>query len=524
MITIFDGFDQLSDDEIRGQIALLRCVTLANSFRGVVQLVNVRKMIEDCYFELRDVEREELNLLLNRELIKKTHAISAFEIKREEYLREELHVRVVREAARTYMIDEYRTPGQQADEIREQFYEHYLKVLLRKLGRMTEDENGKLEMQIQKAIAQSNIQAVRQLASDLMLREFNGKTVRMKIVAEGNTKSLKKVIDVMGMGMFDGMETVISTIHDSVLMFCRMERAVLAQCVWTAVNGYGKRMSLNDDLMPSYSDGLAQEENEKERLLLILIAKEAELNKTLRRLLSEIDRLNKQLVIREENHEREKGKLEQVKLEYQEALERKEIVLSGGEQIKKNYEEYLRTHPVKNNSDMEYRRKKQEYENLARNVRNAELVEVSCVRNISRLEESLEKQKDGMKEIEKNLAALREELVSNVQVFNEVIMQLENEAGYRAQVLRRKWNSFYKTLRFDRKIYENVVKCFTQREIVAIERLLKEMDDSDEKAIFAHKTSGTDSITFCQTGAGKYAEIVYNDSEILQIQVKGKQR
>lgn len=523
MVTIFDGFAGLSDDEIRGQIALLKCMTLSNAVKEVVQLANVRRMVDASYNELEELERDTLDDMLKQELIKKCQAVSVAAIK-EDISLEELHILVVREAARVYMIDDDMTPGQKADEIHDRYYEHYLKVLQRKMGKMTEKENERLEMQIQKAITQSNIEDLRRLATEMMLREFNGKTIRIRIASEKSTTMLKKVIDVMGLRIFDGMEGVISTANDSMMMFCRLERAILAECVWTAVNGYGKRMRIPDDLMPSYSNGLLQEENEKEKILLILISREEQLNKTLRSLLSEIDKLNKQVVIKEGVLERDKEKLEGTRNEQEETIAYREKILSDGENTKKAYEEYIRSHPVKNNSDLEYRKLKQDYENLARDVRNNELKMISLEKNISRLEDSVENQKKQLEQINQSLSGLREELVLHVQEFNEVITNLENEAGYRAQLLKRKWETHFKTLLFDGKIYENVVKYFTQREIVSLERMLLEMDTCSIKGAFASKKGKNGNlVAFCMVNTGKYAEIVYEDCQIIEIRVKGRQ-
>ena len=519
MITIFDGFEKLSDDEIRGQIALLQCMTLSNTMKEMVQFGRVRKMIDEAFNALLELEREELDSILNQELTKKYQALTGISLP-EEVSKDELHIRIVREAARVYMIEDDKTPGQKADEIHEKYYDHYIKVLQRKLSKMTHEQCEKLDMQIQKAVMKADIVEMRRLASEMMLREFNGKAIRLRITDGNGTALLKKVIQTIGLGIFDGMEGVINTAHDSVLMFCRLERAILAQSVWMAVNGYGKRMTLPSDLMPSYSNGLQKEENEKERFLLILIAKEAELNKELKKKLAEIDKYNKQLYIKEENQRRDEEKLKTTREELEKALEEKEVILSEGEIVKYAYEEYIRNNSVKNNSDVEYRRLKQNYEDLARSVRNSELKTGTLEKNIMRMEEGLKNLETQIAEISDILRKLREELVSSVNEFNEVITLLENEAGYRAQVLKRKWNAYYKKLEFDGKIYEAVVKLFTQREIVAIERMLKEMDDCDAMEVFS--LTKNHPYVNCQVGSKKTAKILFEENRIIEIQVKGK--
>ena len=77
---------------------------------------------------------------------------------------------------------------------------------------------------------------------------------------------------------------------------------------------------------------------------------------------------------------------------------------------------------------------------------------------------------------------------------------------------------------FDGKIYENVVKYFTQREIVSLERMLLEMDTCSIKGAFASKKGKNGNlVAFCMVNTGKYAEIVYEDCQIIEIKVKGRQ-
>lgn len=563
MINIFDGFAKLSDDEIRGQIALLKCMTLSNTIKErsqkamkflvdaaggmfgrtqgtseddeIIPLLNIRKMVNDCFNDLREIQRNQLDMILKQELINKCCALGGYSFN-EETTEDTIYIAIVREASKLYMIDDYKTPGQKTDEIHDKYYEHYLKVLQKKIIKVPPDKRGKIEMQLQKTMAKSDIGQLRQLAGELMMREFNGKTILDKIITAPNTNVLKKVIDVMGLGIFDGIDGVISTAYDSMLMFSRIERAILAQSVWTAANGYGKKLRLNDDLMPSYSSGLPQEEDEKERKLLILISREAQLNKVLQSILSDIDKNNRQLVIMEDVHERDKEKLNVLQAEYRELLESKDRLMADGNAIKTAFEDYIKINPTKNNSDIEFRKLKQEYENLARNIRNLDLRIVSLEKTILRLSENLENQRLRIEGQNQSVAALREELICNVNEFNEVITLLEDEAGYRSHVLKKKWKNFYFCLEFEDRVYENVVKQFTQREIVALERMLKEMDTCDTRSAFANgnmpvesKTmqtpDGADKMmtyTYCLVSGGKYAKIIYDDIQVFDIQVKDK--
>lgn len=548
MNLFFVGLGNLSDDEIRGQIAMLKCVTFSNTIkeRGqkavkyfveaasgmfgigqsgskeeVIELLNIRKLIDNTYNELMKHEREELNLLLKKELISKVSLVSGKTIA-QDISDDGLSVLIVREAAKVYAIDENKTPLEQSDEIHDQYYEHYLRVLQKKIINMSQTDKATLETLFQRAIPKADIQQMRQLANELMLREFNGKTILMKLTVSKGTANLRKVIETMGLGVFDGIEGVLNTAYDSMLMFCRIERAMLAQCVWTSVNGLGRKMALKDDLMPSYNEILLKEDKEKERRLITLIAREKQLNVTLKDLLKEIEKYEKNLYVKEKARDNEKERLETAQAEYRRLLEESEILNSRSGIIKNAYDDYVKSNPLKSNSDPEYRRRKQDYEDHARSIRTIEYRMEANEKNVYRLSENLEKIQINIDDISKKISELREELVERAAEFNQLVMELENEACYLAKVLERKWSVFFVTLQFDRFVCENTVKRFTQREIVYIEKLLSELDQSEEKNLFAIRRDKELNVTSCTVATGKYAMVYYEDNCIKDIIVKGK--
>ncbi|MGN0513401.1 MAG: hypothetical protein ACI4GD_03910 [Lachnospiraceae bacterium] len=550
MVTVFDGFDKLSDDEIRGQIAILRHVTFTNSLKersqkavrflveaasgifstgkesgeeDAAQITNVRKITSDCFEELKGCNRKELDTMLKQELIKKNNAVSTT-VLTENSSNDEIHFTIVKEAARVYMIDENKTPQAKADEICEKYYQQYVTVLQRKLEKMGRNELDIIAQRIQREIVRSDIVKMRHLANEMFLTEFNGKTIVSSLM-HGNINKLQRVIDVFGLGIFDGLDCVISTAFDSVMMFCRMERAILAQCVWTAGNGYNRKFRLSDDLMPSFKSGMYDVDDEKERKLLILISRENQLNKVLKELLSDIDKKNKQLVIREERLEKEKEKLAFLNDESVVLEEEKNKITADGEKTKKAYEDYIAANPVKNNSDIQFRQIKQDYENLARNVRSADSKIQTNARSISKTTESIAEWEKKIADIKNETYTLREKLVEHVREFNEVIFLQDNEAGYLSQVLKRRWEKFFTGLSFENRVYDQTVRQFTHKEIVAIEHMLYELEQCDNKELFNLRTGSSDGddlpmYCYCVVGTGKNAKISYKDSDIFSIEVK----
>lgn len=577
MNNIFDGFAKLSDDEIKAQIAILKCITFSNTLKEqgqkamkflvdaaggffgrsqdtgtseeMVRLINVKRLIDETYNELSKFDRDKLDAMLKEELINKCKQLNSYDLTVDSS-EGAVHVAVIREAAKVYSIEQYMSPGQQADEIREKYYEHYLKVLRKSIDRIGAEEKAALENNLQRRITKTDINQMRQLATELMLREFNGKTILTKIMVTPGINILKKVIDYMGLGVFDAIGGVINTAYDSMLTFCRLERAILAQVVWTAVNGYGKKMVLNADLMPSYNQCLSGESEEKERKLLTFIAREKQLNEVIRELLREIDKSNRMLESKEKVQELDRQRLMNVQGEYRDSLVARERMAEDGEKAKKVYDEYLKINPSPTSSDAEYRSIKVEYENAARVIRSQDYKIVTHEKNIMKLSESLEKQRIQIEEINRMLKEYRDTLVENVNEFNQVIVELENEAGYYAQVLSRKWTHFYVDWNFGQKVFESVVKQFTTREWVEIERMLTEMEQSGARESFAFKTTQTQGaqqqttqpnssyeqiedmakqqtatktfVTYCLVSAGKYARITYQDNLIMDIGVKDR--
>lgn len=552
MRTIFDGFDRLSNEELCGQIAILRCVTLSNAIREKSQkafqslvetaggifgvnsngrvgdgedhdtmLMTLRKNIEECREHLGIYNRSELNEMLKQELIKKCNSIIADNLQ-EDTSKEEVYIVMVREAAKLYRIDENKTPAQQADEVHIQYYEQYLRVLQHKIVRMEEGERHALELRLQKAITTSDINQMRQLARELMLREFNGKTILMKLLVAKDTANLRRVVNSMGLGIFDGIEGVINTVYDSILSLNRVERVLLAQAVWTARNGLGEDLKRKDDCLPSYSPTLLTVDEEKERRLLTFIAQEKQLNKELKDLLKEIDKSSKNLVVRESVRddlvERVSGlqnELEDLKIKL---VENK----TQGERVRKVYDSYLEKNTVRNNSDIEFRRIRQEYENVARDIRNIEYQIQNVERNISRTEAELERVRLQVLEISRQVADLRETMVTRVTEFNELIVKLENEASYFSQILTRRWGNAFKKLSFGNGVHEDTVKCMTKREVVALERLLLEMEECSNTDYFAKQKEETQNITYCMVATGKYAKVTYQGYNIIEIGVKDR--
>lgn len=543
MQTIFSGLDNLSDDEIRMQIALLSGVTLGGTVKGFLTNASNKPQVMEIYEKYAALSRKDLNDKLKQELLMKIQALTG--ITYENVSDEKLHILTVLEAGKAYRVDDYWTPSQKFDLIAIEYYEHYLRVLKKKLQKLSSQEIYELEQAIQRAIPRTNIEHMRQLANELMLREFNGKTIRIKLLSDTSSQVLSKVIRVFGLGIFDAIELVIGTCADSVMMLCRMERILLAQCVWMANNGYGKKMAYTDDMMPSYSENLKasekEEENEKERYLLNLIAKEAKLNTDIKDTLEQLKKLNNQQVIVEEHLSKAIDRMNDFMTELDDAKTNLDKVNVDSNTIKQKYEKYLKDHQTVDRNDMVFRQLKQDYEGTARNIRNAQNSVSTIEKNIEKQQTIIDNDRNQLQAISTSASMHQEHLIFDTGEFNKVIMDLENEADYRAKIVERRWKNYYKTWTFDRKLFENMVKLFTQREIVAIERLLREMDEANDKTSFIIKASALSEVdvsdrlsgaknlpegitnkVYCFVRNGKYAQIEFIANVIIAINVKGR--
>jgi hypothetical protein len=520
MQTLFNGFDNLPDDEIRMQIALLSGVKLSGKVRGFFTSGSSKGAVMNIYEALAPLSRKDLDDRLRQELLLKIRALTGGTY--EDVSDERLHILTVFEAGKAYRVDDYFTPSQKFDLISVEYYEHYLRTLKKRIQKFTPQEANELELAIQKAIPRTDLEHMRQLANDLMLREFNGKTIRIKLMSDTGSQVLSKVIRVFGLGIFDAVETVIATCSDSVMMLCRMERILLAQCVWMASNGYGRKMAYNDDLMPSYSENLKvpekEEENEKEKYLLNLIAREAKLNKDIKNTLEEINRLNRQQVIAEEHLDGATRKMTALENELDEAEVNYDKVNADSTFIREKYEKYLRMHQAVDRNDMVFRQLKQDYEGCARTIRSAKALLDGTQKNIQKQAEIIDNGKNQLHAINSSIGMQQEHLIFDTREFNQVVTDLENEADYRARIVEKRWNHYYRTWQFDKKVFDNLVKSFTQREIVAIERFLREMDEASDKNSFIIK----DNVLYCYVRTGKYARIEFTGNVINAIKVKGR--
>lgn len=549
MNTIFDGFAQLSDDEIKGQIALLRCITLSNTIKEQGQRAigiivdaaggffgrvkgeetaeekiadaNVRRMVDRVYNELHEYGRQELNDILKQELIYKYQALSGGGAdKTEDMTNDCLHILLLREGARAYGIDENRTLGYLCDEIHARYYDQYIKVLYKSIRRMTADELGDIEYNIQKAIVKSDINRMRQLAGELMLREFNGKSIVKKILYSNDSKPLKKIVDAMGLSIFDGVDIVIRTVYDSMISLCRVERSMIAQSIWMGHNGFGRKMEVCADLMPSFDESIRGEESEKERRILILRASEDNLNKKLKEDLTIIDKYNRENVSIESAVEHDEQRLSEAGEQYEGLLSQKEELTAEGEKTKKAYDDYVRDNPLKSNSNPEYKKLKLEYEGIARSIRNNDMRLASIEKTIEKLKKDISGNRERIALLDEELKNKRNILVEDVTEYNRLITELENEAVYLSQVLSKKWKRFFVTLEFERGVYEQVIKNFTCREIVGIEQLLTELMECDSREIMKNR----DGVICCMVATGKYAQLFYENGKIIQINVRDRNR
>lgn len=562
MNNLFDGYRQMADEEIRLQIALFRCITFSNTIKekgqkavkfimdtvsdffgtGDIKVTDIRKMVEQVYDQLSEESRSDLDKMLKEELINICKSLCDYNFVTEGNVNDidedEISTVVIREAAKTYGIDEYKTPLVKADEIYDKYFDQYATVLQKKLIRLTQEEKKHYENRIQNAIIKGDIKRTRELANTMMLSEFNGKTVLTTISTPSRLPTLKKVLNVMGVGIFDGISCIIATAYDSMLSFCRVERLLLAQSVWNVEHETG-RMSLSFDLMPSYIDefgnlntlsGEQVDENsrimEREKKLLLMSFRENEYNQRIKSLLDDIKKCEKQRAINEQSYTNDLSKLTLNQDELAVWLDKKIKIAEEANKAKEEYDTYLENNLERSNSDVVYRTLKYRYEEAGRSIRNCEQRINTLKNNVGRYSETTDTLSKTIKNIEHELTVHRNQLVILVSEYNELIFELENEAGYRASILKKKWERAFVELKFSRYVFEKTVKRFSTREIVRIELMLTEMTrEGVRKAVACEEIKDKDTVsyvTYAVVNGKKYAKILYKDNEIIDISVRGK--
>lgn len=182
MIDIFTLINQLSDDDIRLQLAFFDCVTLMSAAKetgsrllsGMAEAASslaqiftdklkmgydykkVSDMVEGRLTELKPVKREQLLKLMDIKLMELVSLSQQIDINTQEG-REKLSILVIDTAGSAYSISQYMAPAHKMRIITDKYNEAFMDNLMQSLKNMTPDQLKEWSPIMDKAIGMADI-------------------------------------------------------------------------------------------------------------------------------------------------------------------------------------------------------------------------------------------------------------------------------------------------------------------------------------------------------------------------------
>jgi hypothetical protein len=479
MPDIYDGIKKMTDDEISMQIAFLNNVTLlnvaketgnrvigglaelANAFTGAFskkttfdyQTTGVSDIVNDAYVKLKSKDRIQLEYELKTALQERCMDLTD-ELHGEQLGQERIAVILVNEAAKLYGIEKYKTPANKIEEISIQYNNAFLSALHNNLVRQDAREAAKSDQAIQNRLNEVSLDTKRELQQALMPKEFSGKGIGRILRLEKSVKYLSYTVTFLGPDCFDYISTNVSTVFHALKGFKRMQRVLLAQFVWKSRMAYGKKYTINTDLLPGFipvnqRSAFIEEETAFRGTLTGRI--EAEDN--LKKCDIAIEKTELQLAELKDRLELEQRDYDEVQMKFMGLESRKDEYVTG------------------KRSDAESK------------VYYSDVNETK--RQLDRALADYNKRKSHVKELEdklKSLATERNRALLNLEVNKK---KTDEKVVELSQRMMKKWVAYYYKFKFENGIFERIVIDFTNSEILCIEEMLKEMHDSKDIHAYA---------------------------------------
>lgn len=515
MANIFDGIAEMTDNQLRIEIALFSQVSLSNAaietgnrvLGSVVDMANtimqslggkptweydvvrVSDMVNDACEKLQNKDREWLLGELYRQIAQKLdyddkdlQVQESTQMYKNVQEQEKISVMIANEAAVTYGLEKYDTPANKIEKISIEYNKAYLEAIHEVLGKQTPEEAVTTNMRIQKRLDMVSIDAKRDLQKKVMPKEFSGTGIGRVLRQERGIKNLTYVVEVLGGACFGDIQTHVATVFTSVKSLRKPSRVLLAQLVWQARQCYGIKYTIDRTLLPSYiPEAVKLEQDEDER--------------NLRRSLSLIAGIEK----KQEKCEEAVRKNEEQKNEAETKLEKliKEFEKRQSEfaKLEQDKERYVSGRMPEADTKRYYR-----------NVNDTS-------RQMDSAEEAVNRQKAKIKEIYEKGDKLAEELYSAKNETDESRAEISEKVTLISGELKNKWRAYYFRFGFDDDVFEKVAECFWRSERLNIEEFLKEIHDSKSFAAcknmeaYADSMEGETAIIRCSIAKGKNAVI-----------------
>lgn len=508
MPNLFDGIRKMTDEQVKSEIALLSQVRLmnaaketgnrmlggltefANTFAQTLgrkttleyEVVRVSDMVRRAYAGLEGKDRIQLEYEL------KVQAASKCGITPEqmgEMSEERLAFLIVNEAAKSYSIQKYATPANKIEETSIQYNNAFLHCLHARLVRQSPEQVQACDKRIQQRLNEVSMENKRALQERLLPKEFSGRGIGRILRLERGIKYLTETVTYLGAECFDDIQTHVGTALSAVKNLKKVSWVLLAQLVNEAHSAYGGAFTVSRELLPSYipADKLA-DYNETETQFRQLMKQRMEAEAQAAKCESALDKQDEIVAQAQERLELEMREYEELQMTFMGLQSRKDSYVQGHRTDSETKSYYNEVNDTK--------------------------------RRLDRAQAACEKQKKKLEELAARGIKLEEER-STAQLNAEVIRhKTQEQVSALAAEIMRQWKAYYYRFTFEEELFEHIATCYTAKERLNIEEMLKEIHDG--KDVSAYQNS--EHQIYCSIAAGKIAAITMEEFHVRKIDQK----
>lgn len=519
MPNLFDLIGKISNEEMKREIAMMRCVSLSNAMSETgnkvmgklakwanmvvnedkfdYHVVTVKDKMNEQIALLDGLSRAELESRFKNELFLKCHDLDVKMVP-ETTDNDGLSVWMIREAGKTFLISENVSVANIASQVKDRFKEKMLNRLHKMMVSQTAEQIKRQDQKLQAALNALSIEVMRGLASQVKPQEFSGSGFGKTLRQEAGIEKLSMVVEVMGFECFDVMELRSSVIYELTMSLNPMSRVFLADFVWTALTQYGKKFTYAKDILPSYLNKESEQVLEEEQNFKTDISKRDEFSKRIKEKKDEQNKL--------------KEKLEKAKEQYIKAAEQGEESKKAFKRLESERRLYDEKAAIKSKEQI-----KQYYAEVTRVSRDKDWAEENC-KKIQLQMENLE-----------NQIAEQRMLISNMEKeFLDLRKNVDHIIAKKTQQLSMQWKAYFFRFQFDEVIFSTVISQFTIKDRLKLEEYLKEMHDSRNPNAYGtwiEEEEQDGNMTKyhgikCQLENKRNAKVLYNNTYIRKVWIE----
>lgn len=473
MADIFSVLDKFSDDELRVEISLLKQINITNAVKetgsrllsgladltdSLIKSFNSERGISYEAVRMSDMvkrQMQQLVLCTRPELIDMlTHLLyEKCGITDEAVTKEKAGIMIITAAADTYNISKYETPANKIEEVSIEYNKAYLTMLHRILISQTPEQQKQTDKAIQQRMNEVSMEVKRELQKRIMPKEFSGTGIGRVLRLEKRTGYLADVTELLGDDIFDTLTAHIMAVITVVRRLKSTGRGMLARFVWNIRRVNNESFVVPNDRLPSYiSPDKEPEKLAAEKELRNMLRNRLDTDKEIEMLTQKLESLSEKQELIKEKYEQECEIYEQINERMTELSEKQDKYINGIA------------------SDDEKKQYFNDVNAAKREIDRQKLIVAGCSDNI---ESNYAQQEEAEKKLEE-LKKLSEQL------------HIETDDAVReiAGIIRVNWSRTFTRFVFGPGLFEALVLEFTNRELVAIERLLYEINESKEIASY----------------------------------------